>query len=315
MITLLKPLIIVLFSFIFGYFFGQYYDKKFTGKDKFRASLQKVALLALNPLAFLGAMWIAPVTDIRIITLPVVGAVALISGGLFTLLYCKFRKIDRISTGSLIPVGSFTNIGSVGGIIVFFFLGEEGFSFVPIYKLFEELVYYGIWFPIIKSFSNIESKQKNRLKLIFKDPFILSMLIAITIGVVLNISGLKRPEIISSINPFLITGSTIFLLVSIGMGFKFRKVSLFIPHALAVTFIKTVLVPTITIPTAYFLGLGQVQGGLVLKVAIILSVMPAAFLSIVPSTIYKLDTDLSNTAWLGTLFSLLYTLPILALIL
>lgn len=315
MITLLKPFLIILLSLILGYFFGIFYEKRFTNIGKLRSLLQKIALLVLNPIAFLGAVWISPLRDIRLIAVPIVGGVALISGGVFTFLYCRIRKLDRISTGSLIPTGSFTNLGSIGGIIVFFFLGEAGFSFVPLYKLFEELIYFGIAFPIIKTFSNIETVEINRFKRIFKDPFIVIILIAIIIGSTLNFSGIERPNFYGVMNPFLISILTSLLLISVGMGFKFRKFKPYISHAIAISLIKTLLVPLVTISLAYFIGLGDIQEGLVLKVVIILSVMPAAVLSIIPATIYDLNLDMSNTVWLGSMLSLLYTMPLLALLL
>lgn len=315
MISLLKPMLIVLLSLILGYLFGKYYNIKYLNIKKLRLYLQKISLLVLNPIAFLGAVWIAPIRDLRIISLPIVAAIGLISGGFFTFIYCKSRKLDNISTGSLIPIGGFTNIGSIGGIMVFFFLGEVGFSLVPIYKLFEELVYYGIGFPVIKSFSTIKTVEKSRLKSLIRDPFILTMLSAISIGLVLNILGIRRPEIYGVINPILITSATILLLLSIGMALRFSTIKHYVSHAVAVSLIKTLMIPLVTLPIAYLFGLGNIQNNLALKVVLILSVMPAGFVSLVPSSIYGLNTDMSNTAWLGTMLTLFYTMPLLSLLL
>jgi len=49
-----------------------------------------------------------------------------------------------------------------------------------------------------------------------------------------------------------------------------------------------------------FLGLGQMENGLPLKVVLILSSMPVGFIAMVPPTLYDLDIDLANSCWLVT---------------
>lgn len=313
--NLLSPLIIVFFSLFLGYVFGRQYEKSYTNLKSVRIVLQRIALLVINPLAFLGAVWIAPLSNLKIIALPFVAAAAILSGGALALLYCRFKKLGRKQTGALIPVGGFTNIGSIGGIVVFFFLGEAAFSLVPIYKLFEELLYYGIGFPLAKSYSELGEKNENRLKELFKDPFIITMLSAILMGLILNITGFNRPVWYAGLNGILIPLATVLLLLSIGMAFHFTSMKQYISHAAAITLIKSLIVPVIAFSLAFAAGLGNFENGLVLKVVLVLSAMPAGFISLVPPTIYDLDIDLANSAWLGTMFSLAYTLPLLALIL
>jgi hypothetical protein len=50
--------------------------------DRWRRTLQKTALLFLNPVAILGATWVADIQNIRIAALPFLGASALITGGI-----------------------------------------------------------------------------------------------------------------------------------------------------------------------------------------------------------------------------------------
>jgi hypothetical protein len=40
-------------------------------------------------------------------------------------------------TGALNGCGAFTNIGSIGAMVCFVFIGEGGFALVPIYTLFQ----------------------------------------------------------------------------------------------------------------------------------------------------------------------------------
>ncbi len=308
---LLFPLIIVFASLVAGYIFGRYYEKRWTHLKEIRINLQKIALMVVNPIAFLGAVWIAPIGNLKIITLPVICSIAIISGGFIAYMYCRLNKLGPKQTGSLTVVGGFTNIGSIGGIVVFFFLGEAGFSLVPIYKLLEEVVNYGIGFPVAKSFSDQVIVKENRLKAIFKDPFIMTMLVAVVIGIILNISPLERPLFYSKLNPVLITLATVMLLMSIGMAFHFTSMKKHLKHGASVALLKTLLVPVIACSAVFLFKLNGLENGLILKVVLILSAMPAGFVSLVPPTIYDLDIHLSNTAWLSTMFTLVYTIPLL----
>ena len=49
--------------------------------DELRKLLQKIALLVFNPIAFLGAIWIIKLDNLRIAALPFIGVFALLLGG------------------------------------------------------------------------------------------------------------------------------------------------------------------------------------------------------------------------------------------
>ena len=213
--------------------------------------------------------------------------------------------------------GAFTNIGSIGALICYVFLGEEGFALVPVYKLFEQLIYYAVGFPIAKSFSNNTIKKENiisQLKIVFTDIFVIVALISIVIGTFFNLSGIERPIFYKSINAIFIPTGTAILLASIGLAMKFGKVRNYIKQSITVSIIKFVLVPLIISTIAFFLGYGKMEGGLPLKVVIILSSMPVAFAALIPASIYDLNLDLANSCWLVTTLSLIVILPLLVYI-
>ena len=121
--------------------------------DELRKLLQKLALLFINPIAIVGAIWVTSIQDVRLAALPFNGLFALMSGGVLALLAARLLGLEPRKTGAMFGCGSFTNIGSIGALICFVFLGETGFALVPIYKLFEELSYYAVGFPIAKYYS------------------------------------------------------------------------------------------------------------------------------------------------------------------
>jgi predicted permease len=70
-------------------------------------------------------------------------------------------------------------------------------------------------------------------------------------------------------------------------------------------------VPLIVSTVAFLLGYGEIEGGLPLKVVIVLSSMPVAFTSLIPVSIYNLNLDMANSCWLITTLSLIIVLPLL----
>jgi predicted permease len=285
--------------------------------DQLRKLLQKTALLFVNPVAIVGALWVVNVESLRLAALPFNGLFAILAGGALALAAAKMLRLEPRKTGAMYGCGSFTNIGSIGALICFIFLGEQGFALVPIYKIFEELSYYSIGFPIAKYYSRSQEKERvlDRIKSLGKDPFILVALSSILLGGALNWSGIQRPEFLRTVVSIFVPLMTVFLLSSIGLALKFRRVREYLRECLAVSIIKFFFVPLLASSLAYVLGFGKLDHGLPLKVVIILSSMPVAFIALIPPSIYDLDLDLANSCWFFTTALLIIILPLLLIVL
>ncbi len=282
-----------------------------------RKGLQRAALLFFLPVTVLGAVWVVEIPSLTIAALPLIGVGAITLGGLLAFGAARLFSLPPRQTGALIPCGSFTNIGSIGALTCYLFLGEQGFALVPIYKLFEEVTYYSVGFPLAKYFSAMESGAEGasvRLKALAKDPFILVALTAIAGGGLLNASGLRRPEVFAAVNAVFIPLGTGLLLVSIGLAMRFRSVGRYLRECGAVALIKFLLVPAAATAAAYGIGYGELEGGLPLKVVLVLSSMPVAFNALIPPSIYDLDLDLANACWFFTTAALAVVLPVLLLL-
>lgn len=285
--------------------------------EKLTHGLQKIALLILSPIALIGALWMVNLDSRKLIFLPFLGVTAFALGGIIAFIFGKMQHLSRKQMGSYIVGGSFTNIGCIGGLVCFMFFGEVGYALVPLYKLFEELVYYGIGFPIAKAYSETTSSKETigfRLKKIFGDIFILIALSSMGIGLVLNFSGIQRPEVYTGINAIVIPLATIILLTSIGINLKFNKMKEYIKPSLLIVISKIIIVPSIVTALAYFIDFSHIDNGLPLKVVLVLASMPTGFIAMVPPSIYDLDSDLANTTWVATNMSLLLTIPWLSFI-
>lgn len=285
--------------------------------DELRKYLQKTALLFVLPVTVMGAIWIVDVQSLSIAALPLIGVGAITLGGILALIAARILRFEPHKTGALIPCGSFTNIGSIGALICYVYLGEKGFALVPIYKLFEELIYYSVGFPIAKYFSAMNVTQdstKKRLRALIGDPFILVALSSILLGGILNFCNLPRPDLFGTINAVFIPLGTGLLLISIGLAMRFERVRHYLPACTLVALIKFFIVPLCATTAAWLLGYGQIDNGLPLKVVIILSSMPVAFNALIPPSIYDLDLDLANACWFFTTSALIVILPVLLML-
>jgi predicted permease len=284
-------------------------DKSLT---KPRKLLQKITILYLNPIATIGAIWILSFDDMRLMLIPFIGVFAILTGGFTSLILGKVLKYKPKQAGAFFSCGAITNIGSIGALVVFIFLGEEAFALVPLYKLFEAIIYFALWFPIAKSFSPDFQQSDNKGKILksILDPFVSVSLLSVVVGYLLNISKIPRPAFYSSLNTVVIPLLSLLLIISIGLAMKFGRVKDFIKPAIIISCLKFLFIPFITTGLAYLLGMGNIDNGLPLKVIIILSSMPAGLLALVPPSIYNLDLDLANASWLVTTALLIIIIPL-----
>jgi predicted permease len=284
-----------------------------TSVKKYIPIVQKITLLGLNPIITIGVFWIVKIDNVKLVAIPILGFTALVLGGILGLLFSKMLLHDRKQTGSMFVCGSFTNMGTFGGLICFAFFGEISFAFVSMYKLFEEFAYYLIGYPIAKFYGSTENDNRTRKSAlnILLDPFVFVYLISILLGLMLNFLGIDRPLEYKGINETLIPLTSILLVTTVGFNMRIKAIRGYLKESFAIASIKFIIMPIIITSIAYFIGIGSMNDGLVLKVILVLSAMPPAFNSLIPPQIYNLDVDLANSVWLFGTGCLVAVVPIL----
>ena len=308
---------LILFGLLVGYAIQKLPDRLLNrlpmSIEALRKWLQRTALLFVNPVAILGAVWIVRIHDIGLATLPFTCIFAIVAGGVWALMASWILGHGPKKTGAMFCCGAFTNNGSIGALLCFIFLGEPGFALVPIYKLFEEFSYYSIGFPVARHYSRsvaaADEGTWRRIIRLARDPLIIVSLSSIVLGGILNASGLQRPAFYEIVNAVFIPLGTVMLLISIGLAFRFRKVRDYLKEGITIAAIKFIMVPVMASFLAWVIGFGDINGGLPLKVVIILSSMPVAFTALIPPSIYDLDIDLANSCWFITTALLAVVMP------
>jgi predicted permease len=266
---------------------------------KYIAVLRNISLLALNPVIIAGVFWSVKLNDMRLASLPVLGLAALVMGGCLGILVSRIMKHDRKKTGAMFTSGSFTNLGTFGGIICFAFFGESSLAYVYMYKFFEEMYYFAAGYPIAKTFG-IDKGEKGKVSFLkaFADPFILLPLIGVALGLGLGFSGIGRPVFYAGLNSVLIPVMTVTLVTAVGYSMRFSKIRDYLKECIAVSAIKFIITPAVIIAAACLLGLPELENGLIFKIVVVMSMLPPAFNSLIPPQLYGLDTDLANSCWL-----------------
>ena len=318
-LTLLKTFLVLIVGIFSGYLCQKLIKKNnwltTVSKNEISIFLQKLAMLCFVSVTYIGSLWIFNLDSIvKMISLPLVGAVSVATGGFFAVMIAKYYHYNRVDIGSMFSCGYFSNNVTLGGMICFFYLGEEGYALVPIFTFLIHILYYGLGYPIAHMYAKDFVEQKETSKKIIeviKDPFFYIGVGAVMVGIFLNLSTLKRPEAYKLINEILIPLTTFILLFSVGLTFKFSRVSKYLKECLLISFVKFIAVPIIILVIALLLGYQSINIGLPLKVSLILAAMPVAFNSVIAANIYKLNVDLVNSCWIFTTFAILFVLPLL----
>ena len=322
---MIKPLLNSLFIIFLGLAIGYLVQLlELNGKihlpfnlENTRKILQKIAILFLMPVTFIGAYWAMDFTQINLLFFPVLCLFQLLLGGTIAILIARSIHMNDFDTGAFFCCGFFSNLGSIGGLICFLLLGEEGYKLAALYILPIQIAYYTIGFPVAKYYA-IKNNQPGQkiidLKAMIKDPFIMVGIASIIIGLGFKASGWERPIIFRSIIALFIPINTILLLISIGLSMKLKKVREYLKESILITCIKFMIIPAVMVSIGFLMGYHQIIDGLPLKVILILSSMPVAFNSLIPPSIYGLNLDLANSCWIVNTFGLGLFLPILFLL-
>lgn len=308
-------LLLIISGFICGYALQQVVrktsDRYQVLLPRMRKLLQKVSLLGIMPISFVGAIWIIPFGDLRIALLPLVGSSVLLIGGALGLVAALLFQKSGPQKSTMFCCGFFSNLGALGGLVSFIFFGEKGFALLSLYRLFEAILYYSLGFPMARYFGSGQNtlQIKSRALDLVKDPFFLVASGSFLVGFCLNIFSVVRPPFYETLNNFFVPIGTFLLLVSIGLGMRFSGIRDHLAEGLAISLIKFMILPLIAGATAYLFGLHEIDDGLPIKIVLLAASMPVAFNALVAASIYDLDLDLANACWLITTCSFVVILP------
>lgn len=274
------------------------------------------ALVGLQPIPIINSFWRLSLGDARLLSLPLLGALSLVVGGTAAIVYIRVFRIPPYQAGSVFTSGMFTNIGIFGALIGYVLYGPIGFTVVQLFRVFEEIIYYAVGFPLSQQISKgaLDNFRFN-WRLLTDRPLIAVPIGAIVLGSALKWVGLTPPDLLADVSGVIVPVMTAVLGFAIGVTLRITKISDYRRQVFMVLSIKYLIIPAIIIPLALAFGLRGLMDGIPFKMVTIISFLPTAFIALVPPVLYKFDLDLANSAWLVTTLALLVVFPILYFIL
>lgn len=308
---------IIFASLTLGYCFRLYAEKKFSKETEtklsaWRKGAQTLAVFILLPLAAMLSLWGFPKPDTKLFILPFIGLGAYVFGGGLALLAAWLLQLKRAQAGSLYCCASFANVGAIGALVCLLFLGEDAIALAALYRLFEEIFYFGAAFPVARRFGRHTGDTQGYFK---PGPAIILIILGLGAGICLNMGGVYRPEILGAVASASLIIATIIFLLAIGLTLRLSRIGRYWKEIGALCVIKFILLPFLLTGMAFLIGLGAWEGGIELKAVAILSAMPVAMTSLIPPAIFNLDVDLANACWIISTLALIIVLPALALVL
>lgn len=298
-----------------GYIFKKYGFLK----EEFSRGITASIITFLSPVIVCLSFWKLNLSHVRILTLPLVGAIISTLSILPALFFSKLHKLSRQRAGSYITSAMFSNVGyTLGQFLAFIFLGEEGFGLAVLYVTYFGMYLYTIGFHIAEYFGGQKTEgilAARNLKKLFTEPIRFMPLLGVLAGVALNLTGITRPEAFSKLNDILVPTATAGFLFAIGLTLRLRVIAKFMSECLTMSVIKFIYSPMIGLGLSYLLGFNKIMNSVPLKVVFILSVMPTGISSLTLANLFDLDQDLSNSVWIVTTILALLLLPVINLLL
>jgi predicted permease len=177
-------------------------------------------------------------------------------------------------------------------------------------------VYYLLGFPLISLFSpGRRMSVGDGFLMLVKNPAALVPIVAMVLGLGLNLGGVSRPALFNLIATRYVT----YLSVSgfsfaIGLGLDFQRSIRYFRHAFSVALIKFVYNPLVAVGILALFGYLQAADTLPARVMIVESAMPTAIMAVIMVKIFGLDEDMANAAWILTTILVIPLIPVLFLV-
>ena len=286
--------------------------KNWCAEDKGRV-LMRNTICYLEPLILCFAFWILDLSNLKVLTLPLVGALIVTFTFIPAFASANFLHLERREKGSYVLGSLFSNNGyTLGGLLCFLLLGEKAFALSCLYAIFFAPYFFTFGFSLAAHYGQEKGLSIGQnLKGFFTDRVRILLLFGIGTGLTLNLLGHSRPAFFGRANGILVPLATFIYMFAIGLGLRLGRIKDFFREIGSVSLIKFVYAPLVGIALASFFGYRHILGGLPLKVVFIQAMMPAAIWSVIAANLYGLNKDLSTAIWIATTLLLLPLLPLI----
>lgn len=297
---------------------------RLAGCRRWSKRLKLVCIAGLLPPVIVTAMIKRPISGSGVATMASIGLGYMLIAAAVGRIFVGLSKMADKQAGALFGCVAMTNMVSIGGMVVFAFWGNDGLQQAYLFSVFEQVLYYGVFYPWCSAFNPaLAGAGGSRIiASLRKEPATLVPILAVAAGLVLNyviymgpVDASGPPEWTQRINRFLVPATVGLLTFAVGLSLRPSHVVRHWRLCVAASVIKFLLLPILVAAVGYGCASAGWISDLGMRVAIVISAMPVAFSALIPPTLYDLDEDLANSCWIVTNALLIVVVPALHLLL
>jgi predicted permease len=299
----IKLLLLVVLPLITGMAFSGHKYSKTVSSRLFALALYLfqtiIVVLAVWTAQLKNCSWILPIITLTGFTLSI-----------FFALYCeKWLKHNNRQKGAFIFSICLSNNGyTLLGIVALIVFGDAGlaqatyaqFLIIPFLTL--------VCFPIARYYGGLNTNEEAR-KILLKNIFDKRNipLVAMITGLLLNLSGIKRPVVFSTVIDFTVYIGTLISGIAVGLLFSRSNIFRYTKENIISIIYRTTLYPMFFLLCAKLFHLSQLDT----FVLILFGITPSAIFSNLIADLFNLDKNLTNSIYIiSTALFLIIILPV-----
>lgn len=264
-------------------------------KDFFQR-IMVIAIFAIYPILSILTLWALPL-DYSLIWLPVIGVVLCFIPGLAA--YIRKNKFESdLDRGSYILSAILSNTTTLGGLCSYILFGEVGFAAAQMVVMLQNVVMFMFCFPLAQYYYEKSVggnfRQQSLSKLFINRNQI--PVAAMTIGLILNVTGNVRPDVAGLIVDPLVHLGAWMSLIPIGYAIDTAGMREYYLEIIDLIPIKFILTPLV----AYLISSLLITDEIILSTVVMLAAMPTAMNTVIAVQLHKLNVNIATAAFVLT---------------
>ena len=284
--------------------------------------LKLTCIAVLMPPVTITAMMKSPLTGGNVLAMAGLGATCLLAGAILGRSYLVVWPMKPQEAGAFLGCATMSNLVSFGSLITFAFWGNAGLQQLHLFKLFEHVLYYGLFYPWCSTFSPDVNPQRTGIIQSFRrHPVTIVPIAVVVAGMAANFAVYEGfdlagpPDWTQHINGVLVPVHVGVLTFAVGLSMSPSRVGRYWPQCAAIVSISFVARPAFAAAAGFVCLTVGLINDLGFRVTVLLSAMPVAFNALIPPSIYRLDEDLANSCWIVTTALMVLVVPVLYFVL
>lgn len=293
-------LIYVFTDLILPLIVGYFLHRKHLLSDKTTNMMIKFNVVVVYTVLSILSFWVLPISWDLVWLLPFGMMYVFLPGTIAELTFAKRHK-SLLNRGAYVMSAMLSNIGTLGGVCAFILYNETGFAYTQIVGACQNILVVLVCFPLAQYYYNqhVSAAQKNESHLNFREMFLswnqLSLL-GIAAGLILNVQGVPRPEILSDLFQSLVHFAAWVALLPVGFLINFSHTKYYYSRVWDLAVLRFVIVPAVM----YFVSRLLFTDTILLNTLFICALAPTAINAVLTSRLYKLNVDLAVTSFIMT---------------